>query len=134
MRLLSNRVATIARQASLPHLKVILDYRVARAEDGTTMFVILWEYEVKPGCEEVFEKVYGPNGDWARLFQSDLHYRETFLLRDVSRPRCYFTLDYWDTEKDFTQFKAARGAEYAELDRTTEGLTVSERRLATFIL
>ena len=98
------------------------------------MFVILWEYEVKPGSEEVFETVYGPKGDWARLFQSDPHYRETRLLRDVSHPHCYFTLDYWDAEKYFTQFKAAHGARYAELDRVTEGLTVSERRLTTFTL
>ena len=98
------------------------------------MFVILWEYEVKPGCEEVFEKVYGPKGDWARLFQTDPHYRETRLLRDASRSRCYFTLDYWDTEKDFTQFRVRHGAGYAELERSTEGLTVTERRVAGFTL
>jgi len=97
------------------------------------MFVILWEYEVKPGREEMFEKVYGPRGDWALLFQTDRHYRETRLLEDVSHPRCYFTLDYWDTENDFTQFKVAHGAAYAELDRATEGLTLSEHRLATFL-
>jgi len=97
------------------------------------MFVILWEYEVKPGREELFE-VYGPQGDWARLFQTDPHYRETRLLRDISRPRYYFTLDDWDTETDFTQFKTAHSAEYAELDRATEGLTLSEQRLTTFTL
>ena len=96
------------------------------------MFVILWEYEVKPGCEERFETVYGPGGDWARLFQADPHYRETRLLRDISRPRCYFTLDYWDSEKAFEQFKAAQAAAYVELDRVTEALTTLERRLATF--
>ena len=32
------------------------------------MFVILWEYEVKPGYAERFETVYGPQGDWVRLF------------------------------------------------------------------
>ena len=96
------------------------------------MFVILWEYEVKPGCEERFVTVYGPEGDWARLFQGDPHYRETRLLRDVSRPRCYFTLDYWDSEKSFERYKAAHAAEYADLDLATQGLTVSERRLAAF--
>jgi hypothetical protein len=35
------------------------------------MFVALWEYEVKPGEEERFEKAYGPDGDWVRLFRSD---------------------------------------------------------------
>jgi heme-degrading monooxygenase HmoA len=98
------------------------------------MFVILWEYEVKPGCEEMFETVYGPQGDWARLFQSDSHYRETRLLRDVPRPRCYFTLDYWDTEQSFEVFHAAHQAAYADLDRLTAGLTVSERRLAAFLV
>ena len=95
------------------------------------MFVILWEYEVKPGCEEVFEEVYGPKGDWARLFRTDPHYRETRLLRDASRSRCYFTLDYWDTEKDFSLVKDQRGAGDAELDCSTEGLTLSERRVAS---
>jgi len=98
------------------------------------MFVILWEYEVKPGYEERFETVYGPRGDWARLFQSDSHYRETRLLRDVSRPRCYFTLDYWDAEKSFAAFLAANQTAYAALDQAAEGLTVSERRMATFTI
>jgi heme-degrading monooxygenase HmoA len=98
------------------------------------MFVILWEYEVKPGCEERFESVYGPNGDWARLFQLDPHFRETRLLRDLSRPHCYFTLDYWDSEKDFAQFKAAQHAAYAALDSSTEGLTLLEQQLASFLL
>ena len=98
------------------------------------MFVILWEYEVKPGCAERFESVYGPNGDWAKLFQTDVHFRETRLLADTSRPRCYFTLDYWNSENAFLEFKAAQAAAYAALDQATEGLTLSERRLAAFSL
>src|SRR5579863_3420296 len=50
----------------LPY-EVFLDCRVARAGDGTTMVVALWEYEVKPGCEESFQFAYSPQGDWARL-------------------------------------------------------------------
>jgi len=96
------------------------------------MFVILWEYEVKPGCEERFVTVYGPQGDWARLFRTDPHYAETRLLRDISRPRCFLTLDYWDTENSFAQFKATHAEAYTALDRATEGLTVFERRVAAF--
>jgi len=44
------------------------------------MFLALWEYEVKPGCEERFEKVYGPEGDWAQPFRRDPH---TILTRLV---------------------------------------------------
>jgi heme-degrading monooxygenase HmoA len=98
------------------------------------MFVAFWEYEVKPGCEESFQSAYSPQGDWVRLFQRDPHYRETRLLKDLSRPRFYFTLDYWDAETSFEQFKAANREAYAALDRATEPLTLSERRLCTFNL
>ena len=98
------------------------------------MFVAFWEYEVKPGCEESFQSAYGPQGDWVRLFQRDPHYRETRLLQDLARPRFYFTLDDWDSESSFDQFKAANRTAYSEIDRATEPLTLSERRLSTFNL
>ena len=49
------------------------------------MFVALWEFEVKPGYEERFEMVYGPDGDWAKLFRRDSRYRETRLVQDAFR-------------------------------------------------
>ena len=98
------------------------------------MFVALWEYEVKPGCEESFQSAYGLHGDWVRLFQGDPHYRDTRLLQDLSRPRLYFTLDYWDSESAFDQFKSANQPAYAAIDRATEHLTVSERRVSGFTL
>jgi heme-degrading monooxygenase HmoA len=98
------------------------------------MFVALWEYEVKPGCEESFQSAYGPHGDWVRLFQSDPHYRETSLLKDLSRPRFYFTLDYWNSETSYEQFKSANQAAYSAIDRATEPLTLWERRICNFNL
>jgi len=32
------------------------------------MIAILWKYRVKPEHAEEFERVYGADGDWARLF------------------------------------------------------------------
>ncbi len=98
------------------------------------MFVVLWEYEVKPGCEESFQSVYGPQGDWVQLFRLNPHFRETRLLQDISRTPFYFTLDYWDSEISYEHFKSVNHAAYAALDRATEHLTVSERRLAGFTL
>ena len=95
------------------------------------MFVILWEFEVKPGSEAGFEKAYGPTGDWAQLFQRDPHYRGTKLLRDVTRPYHYFTADYWDLESDHRQFLARNEAAYQELDRSMEDLTVCERHVCS---
>jgi len=65
------------------------------------MFVALWEYEVKPGCEERFENAYGPGGEWVRLFRSDSNYKETRLLRDAFRPAIFLTFDFWNSREAY---------------------------------
>ncbi len=98
------------------------------------MFVALWEFEVKPGGEERFEKAYGPGGEWARLFRSDANYRETRLLRDPWRPAVYLTLDFWNSREAYERFMAACKDEYAALDATGEELTSKERRMGWYEL
>ena len=96
------------------------------------MFVALWEFEVKPGREERFEKAYGPDGDWVRLFRSDTHYHETRLVRDSFRPGVYLTMDFWESQEAYEQFMAGRRAEYKAIDAVGEQLTVTERRIGWF--
>ncbi len=96
------------------------------------MFVILWEFEVKPGSESAFETAYGPLGDWHSLFQRDPHYRKTYLLRDTSRPRTYFTMDLWDSEDTYDTFKNVNREVYDALDLAFQTLTLRERFIAAF--
>ena len=98
------------------------------------MFVALWEYEVKPRCEERFENAYGPDGDWVRLFRKDSHYYETRLVRDSFRPGIYLTLDFWNSREAFEKFMAAHKEEYKTLDAGGEELTSNERRLGWYEL
>ncbi len=97
------------------------------------MFLILWEFEVKPGEVAAFEKVYGPEGLWVQLFRGDPHYRETKLLKDPSHPRVYYTLDFWESENDYNRFKQTNQDAYANLDKATENLTIRERNLGCFL-
>jgi heme-degrading monooxygenase HmoA len=93
------------------------------------MFLVLWEFEVKQGCEERFEKVYGPAGDWATLFRTVPHFQETRLLRDSFRPALYITLDFWNSRHSYEEFLQTHRAEYQALDSLGEGLTLHERRI-----
>ncbi len=95
------------------------------------MFVNLWEFQVKCGLEKTFESVYGPDGEWAQLFRRSRDYRGTRLIRDVSFPRRYLTLDYWTTESAFEAFRGQYGAVYAELDARCDSLTEKERHLSS---
>src|SRR5437899_2743947 len=105
---------------------------VQRAGDGTFMFVALWEYEVKPGDKERFEKVYGPEGAWVQLFRGDANYRETRLVRDVFRVGVYLTMDFWDSRESYEKFMAEHRSEYESIDTIGEQMTVQERRIGWF--
>jgi heme-degrading monooxygenase HmoA len=98
------------------------------------MFLILWEFEVKPGGEERFEKVYGPGGDWARLFRSGPDYRETRLLHDSFRPVVYVTMDFWSSQQAYEEFLRTHHTEYQAIEALGEKLTVSERRIGAYEL
>jgi len=93
------------------------------------MFLVLWEFEVKPGCEERFEKVYGPGGEWARLFRSDSQYRETRLVRDSFWDAMYLTLDFRKSRQGYEEFLRARRAEYEAIEERGEELTLKEKRI-----
>ena len=94
------------------------------------MFLTLWEYEVKRGSEELFERQYGPDGEWVRLFRQGAQYRGTRLLRDVSAERVYVTMDCWESRAAYVEFREKWAAEYAGIDTKCEDLTTSERNLA----
>ena len=96
------------------------------------MFVTLWEFEVKPGSEKMFEQAYGPEGAWVRLFERDARYRGTRLLRDVARERVYVTIDTWESRSAYEEFRKRYGAEYQELDSQCDGLTAKEIHLDSF--
>ena len=98
------------------------------------MFVALWEYEVKLGDKERFEKAYGPDGEWARLFRSDSDYLEIRLMRDAFRPAMYLTLDFWDSREAYEKFLAKHRAEYSAVDEATESLKNNERRIGWYEL
>ena len=95
------------------------------------MFLVLWEFEVKPGREERFEKVYGPGGDWDSLFQTDPNHAGTRLFRDATRGGIYLTADYWLSRKTYEEFRNLRRSEYRKLDAASEDLTLSERHIGS---
>ena len=96
------------------------------------MFVALWEFEVKPGCEKRFLKVYGPEGDWAKMFRKDANYQETQLLHDLNRPATYLTMDFWASRQAYETFMATHAAEYEGLDAAGKELTLRERKIGWY--
>jgi heme-degrading monooxygenase HmoA len=96
------------------------------------VYEILWEYEVRPEQVAAFERLYGADGEWARLFRQADGYVETLLFRDTDRPTRYLTVDRWQSRAAFDACVDAASSAYAALDRQGDALTVREHRLGAF--
>jgi heme-degrading monooxygenase HmoA len=91
--------------------------------------VIVWEFVVRAGHEREFEEVYGPSGAWATLFSKSPEHLGVELLRDVTNPRRYLTIDRWKTSEAFSAFRKAHAFEYEALDARCAGWTEKESKV-----
>jgi heme-degrading monooxygenase HmoA len=95
-------------------------------------FVVVWEFRVRLEAAAEFEKAYGAEGAWVRLFSGDPAYGGTKLVRDVSELRRYLTFDYWASAETYESFRRNHADAYGVMDRECEGLTESEREIGRF--
>lgn len=96
------------------------------------IFVYVWEYIVKAERESEFKKIYGPGGDWVRLFNRDVGYLGTELHQDISNNQRYLTVDYWVSKKTRDNFREKFYVEFEKLDQQCESLTEREIFLGDF--
>jgi heme-degrading monooxygenase HmoA len=93
------------------------------------MYVVIWEFRVKPGRESEFELAYGPDGPWTALFRRDSGYLGTELLEDAEKPGRYLTIDRWVSSEAFEAFTTGFADEYEAIDRLCEDMTLDESRV-----
>lgn len=94
--------------------------------------VAVWEFLVKPGSETRFEQVYGPRGDWVRLFRRGKGHLSTDLFRDTHSPRRYLTVDRWVSLAAYKAFRRQYAVEHDHLDAACQALTEKETPLGSF--
>ena len=95
------------------------------------MYVVIWEYQVRPGEAARFESLYGPQGEWVALFRAWPGYLATELLRgDDGR---YVTTDRWESREAYERFQQQAASEYARIDAIGDAVTLSERRVGAFV-
>jgi quinol monooxygenase YgiN len=97
------------------------------------MTFTIWRFRTKPDRVEEFRRVYGSDGDWAKLFRRSPEYQGTQLLQDVAEERTFLVIDRWAGGDSFDRFRQEFGKEYEELDRRCLELTEEETRIGVFI-
>jgi heme-degrading monooxygenase HmoA len=94
------------------------------------MISLIFTYEVRDSAE--FERVYGPDGEWAQFFRAGRGYVGTELLRDVETPGRYVVVDRWDSADAYNAFVAGHREDYMRRVDDTRFHYEQELRLETF--
>jgi heme-degrading monooxygenase HmoA len=97
------------------------------------MYIIVWEFVVRPEKVTAFVAAYQSDGAWAKLFAQADGYIGTELLHSADQAATFVTIDRWKTADAFARFQERFGSQYRLLDTQLEGLTSRERKLGTFI-
>ena len=104
-----------------------------RTHSTAPPFVIIWHFQVRPGREAEFEKAYGEDGEWVKLFRRGRGFLRTELYHESRKRRRYLTIDYWDSQESYATFRRQAVDEFEALDKRCEALTVSEIYLGSFV-
>ncbi|MBM4165696.1 MAG: hypothetical protein FJ218_02045 [Ignavibacteria bacterium] len=98
------------------------------------MYFIIWEFCVARGKEKEFKRKYDSNGTWAHFFSREKGYQKTMLLAQKEHHRYFVTVDIWDSEEAYKQFREKHLHEYSAIDKVCEELTESEKHIISFSL
>jgi heme-degrading monooxygenase HmoA len=74
------------------------------------VIALVFSYEVRDTAS--FERVYGPDGEWARFFRQGPGYIGTELLRDVEVPSRYLVIDRWESAQAYNDFATVHREDY----------------------
>jgi heme-degrading monooxygenase HmoA len=90
----------------------------------------VFSYEVRDAAE--FERVYGPDGEWAEFFRRGAGYIGTELLRDIELASRYLVIDRWESAEAYNSFAAQHHDEYVRRVDETRLYYEQELRFGTF--
>jgi quinol monooxygenase YgiN len=80
------------------------------------MIAVLWQFDVKKGREEEFEKLYGADGDWTKLNRQTRSYLGSSFLHDQNQSSRYLLIEYWSEMLVYEQHRASRSAMIAAIE------------------
>ena len=94
------------------------------------MIALVFSYEARDVAE--FERVYGPDGDWAAFFRQGRGYIGTELLRDVEAAGRYLVVDRWENADAYNEFVASHRDDYMRRVDESAFHHARELRFGTF--
>ena len=72
------------------------------------MIAIMWQFDVREGREQEFERLYGVDGEWTALNRQTRSYLGSSFLRDQNQSSRYLLIEYWSEMLVYEQHRSSR--------------------------
>jgi len=96
------------------------------------MIAIMWQFDVREGCESAFEELYGVDGEWTQLNRNARSYLGSSFLRDQNASSRYIVIEYWSEMVVSEEHRAYRAEAIESLEERRRALVESVEPMGIF--
>ena len=96
------------------------------------MIAVVWQFEVREGKEDEFERFYGADGAWTSISRRSRSFLGSSFLRDLAQPERYLVVEYWSEMVVYERHHADFADEVGELEQRRAALVRGMQPLGLF--
>jgi heme-degrading monooxygenase HmoA len=96
------------------------------------VIAVVWQFEVREGKEDEFERFYGADGAWTSISRRSRSFLGSSFLRDLAQPERYLVVEYWSEMVVYERHHADFADEVVELEQQRAALVSVMKPLGLF--
>jgi hypothetical protein len=81
------------------------------------VIAVVWQFEVRDGKEDEFERFYGADGPWTAISRRSRSFLGSSFLKDLAQPDRYVVVEYWSEMVVYERHHADFADEVVELEQ-----------------
>ena len=118
------------------HRGALPSLRAARYSRSNTrevlVIAVVWQFEVREGREDEFERFYGADGPWTAISRRSRSFLGSSFLKDLGQPNRYVVVEYWSEMVVYERHHADFADEVVELEQQRAALVRAMQPLGLF--
>ncbi len=96
------------------------------------MIAVVWQFDVKDGKQEEFQRFYGADGEWSALGRRSRSFLGSSFLHDQVQPTRYLLIEYWSEMVVYERHLQDFTDEVASLEKRRDALLDGSHALGVF--
>lgn len=96
------------------------------------MIAVVFQFEVKRGCQDEFEQFHGADGEWTALSRRSRSFIGSSFLREVAAEPRYLLIEYWSEMLVYERHLQDLADDVERLERARADMVTSTTSLGIY--